>query len=150
MSKSRTVTVDAVTLAWLAGLLEGEGSFFMGTNKVSGKSYRYPVIGINMTDEDIIARVAGIFGTKTYGPFQHRAANRKPFWRTSLGGHASAELMRSLIPQMGLRRAAKIVEILSEWDVREPTSVRRQRSCIAAAAGRSRNDITGRFLDVAA
>ena len=47
-------------LMWLAGLLEGEGSFLMARNIVAGKVYRYPKITVNMTDRDVIEHAAEV------------------------------------------------------------------------------------------
>jgi len=46
--------IRKTAIAWTAGLLEGEGSFGM-----SGRSI---AIGINMTDRDVIDRIAGVLG----------------------------------------------------------------------------------------
>lgn len=45
---------------WLAGLLEGEGSFLKGPPSAP----RYPVLSLQMTDEDVVARVAAMLGRK--------------------------------------------------------------------------------------
>ena len=48
-------------LHWLAGLLEGEGSFMTGPPSSPG----LPVIAVNMTDQDVMARI-GLSKTKLY------------------------------------------------------------------------------------
>jgi hypothetical protein len=50
--------VSTHELHWLAGLLEGEGSFTAGPPS----SPRMPVISVNMTDEDVVARLGRIPG----------------------------------------------------------------------------------------
>ena len=49
-------------LHWLAGLLEGEGSFMTGPPSSPG----LPVIAVNMTDQDVMARLGRIFGRKVH------------------------------------------------------------------------------------
>ena len=50
-------------LHWLAGLLEGEGSFMTGPPSSPG----LPVIAVNMTDHDVMARIGQIFERKVAG-----------------------------------------------------------------------------------
>lgn len=47
-------------LHWLAGLLEGEGSFMAGPPSSPG----LPVLAVNMTDHDVMARLGRIFNRK--------------------------------------------------------------------------------------
>lgn len=114
-------------LSWLAGLLEGEGSFMMSRNHVGGKVYLYPKIVVSMTDEDVIARVSSLFGTSVY--VIPKVDDRLQQWRAQSSGAKAAELMNRLLPHMGERRSNKIKEILSLYGDIEPTEVRRARSC---------------------
>ncbi len=128
------MNIDAVDLGWLAGLLEGEGSFMMSRNHSGGKVYLYPKIVVGMTDEDVIQRAANLFETKVYKlPLQ---SNRKPAWRAAITGARAAELMQMLLPHMGIRRGAKIQEILDEYGEIESTDIRRARACSESAKSR--------------
>lgn len=132
-------------LAWLAGLLEGEGSFRMLTNRASnGKSYRYPHITVNMTDRDVIERAAQMFGTGVYD-LPRYIDGRKLQYRAQAQGTKAAALMRQLRPWMGQRRGAKIDEVLAEYDAQEPLEDRRRRSCQEAQRRRRRNE-RGEFV----
>jgi hypothetical protein len=92
-------------LHWLAGLLEGEGSFC----KPAPSAPNRPYITANMTDEDVIARVAGLFGV-SYSRARKDPRNQR--WRPSfvaqLRGARAVDLMRELRPLMGTRRKAQI------------------------------------------
>jgi hypothetical protein len=125
------------TLAWLAGLLEGEGYFGMIKNHVGGKVYRYPRIGVSMTDKDVIDRVGALWGVKTF-ILQPAISGRKTQYRVTVSGGSAATWMRDLLPWMGARRSRRITEILAEYDAREPVQVRRARACSKAVAGRPR------------
>lgn len=115
--------------------------------KGMGRVYRYPKIAVNMTDEDVIARVAAIFGTSVYTlPGHPTQLGRKQAWRAQINGAGAAEWMLRLRPWLGERRRAKIDEVLAEYGQVEPTAVRRRRSCSEAAALRPRVD--GRFVRV--
>lgn len=61
-----------IETAWLAGLLEGEGYFGTINSWVSGRCYRYPRIGVNMTDRDVIDRVATLWEAPRLYDFLHR------------------------------------------------------------------------------
>ena len=101
-----------VELAWLAGLLEGEGSFLLHNGKTPS-----PRVSVGMTDEDVIAKAAVLMGA-TYRPWlskRDKALGRKMVYRTAISGHRAVDLMRRILPMMGLRRAAKIRELLANW-----------------------------------
>lgn len=109
--------MNEIDLAWLAGLLEGEGSFFMQRNTQPSGVYRYPFITVNMTDRDVIERVAEIFDSTVYEFKQiYGTSSKKQAYRTQINGSRAAELMRLLLPYMGVRRSEKICEILTEYD----------------------------------
>lgn len=107
-----------IEIAWLAGLLEGEGSFMMCNNRGGGKTYRYPKIVVGMTDRDIIERVAAIFGTSVYNlpdyTYPQYQKPRKPAYRAAVQGTKAAELMKALYPWLGARRRAKVDEVFLE------------------------------------
>ena len=99
-------------LFWLAGLLEGEGSFMHGPPSAPNT----PRISINMTDEDIIARVAALFDVKYHHvrltPYGVERG-WKPSFVCTITGKRAIELMKILSPLMGNRRKSKIYEIIS-------------------------------------
>jgi hypothetical protein len=138
--------VSEAEVAWLAGLLEGEGSFMMVNNRVGGKLYRYPKVVVNMTDRDIIDRVATMFGTTTYEMPAPPKVSHKQQWRATVTGVKAAEWMRRLYPWLGERRRARIDEVLVEYGAIESTEVRRQRACREGALRRWRDRKSGQFL----
>ena len=126
--------INDYDLRWLAGLLEGEGSFMMSRNTVGGKLYLYPKIVVTMTDEDVIQRAASLFGTKVY--VVPKQTDRLQQWRATLTGTRAAALMERLLPEMGTRRSNKIGEILQAYGDIESTEIRRQRACSESAKAR--------------
>lgn len=98
---------------WLAGILEGEGSFLHGppSNPTS------PAICIQMTDEDIIAKVARLFNRKYHKVKSKRYIenNWKPPFVTKIAGREAVDLMIKLKPLMGIRRANQIDEVVSKY-----------------------------------
>lgn len=143
MRRNLTIELPDLDIAWLAGLLEGEGSFMMARNNVGGRTYRYPKITVNMTDKDVIASAAKMFGTSVYVMPQYNP-NLKPQWRATVQGSRAAALMRAVLPWMGNRRSARIGQILDEYDQAETTQSRRRRSNALASSKRARS--SGRFV----
>jgi hypothetical protein len=66
---------------------------------------------LSMTDQDVGERAARLMGTVAY-PYDARTGHRLQ-WRARLRGEAATALMRELLPHMGIRRTAKIEEVLS-------------------------------------
>lgn len=109
--------MKSTDLAWLAGLLEGEGSFMTIKSHVKGKVYLYPKIVVTMTDLDVIQRASTLLGNAVYNvPLQKNGVSKLPQYRAQVSGAKAAELMRQLIPYMGKRRADKIREILRDYE----------------------------------
>ena len=90
---------------WLAGLLEGDGSFYY-QDKGS------PAIKLSMTDRDVVEKAARIMGASVLGPYiDKREENRKPMWVANLSGQKALDMMSFLLPHMGKRRSARIESI---------------------------------------
>lgn len=94
---------------WLAGLLEGEGSFMAGPPSAPNR----PRITVTMTDEDVIARIADLWD-QSYFPEKPRPG-RKPTYRVALRGQRAVALMKELRPLMGERRQSQIAAALSSY-----------------------------------
>lgn len=102
-------------IAWLAGLLEGEGCF---VKHPCGNSIR---IHLGMTDRDVVERAAKIWGKSVRGPYQpngplsKQGRLYKPMYTTAAGGWVAAAWMMMLYGFMGERRKARIREMLTVW-----------------------------------
>lgn len=105
--------IESRDIHWLAGLLEGEGTFYRYKWK-GRKTYVSPRISVCSTDKDIIDRVSSIMDTRTYGPYKY-GDNKKPWWKTETTKSTGVGWMMTLYSLMGERRKAKIAEILAEW-----------------------------------
>ncbi len=97
--------------AWLAGLLEGEGCFRLRMD-YRGPGSRYPIyVVLKMNDEDIVKRAHQLMGAKTIGVVQR--PRRSDAYVITVHSHRAEAVMRSVLPYMGLRRRAKVVECLT-------------------------------------
>ncbi|HEX4500592.1 MAG TPA: hypothetical protein VH187_05380 [Scandinavium sp.] len=105
-------------LVWLAGLLEGEGSFHVGRN-YSGRGW-YVQVRVNMIDKDVIAKAAALMQCSCllrYEPSMRRRGY-KPQYKATLHAQRAIDLMYKLLPHMGDRRSARIKEIIRVWEDR--------------------------------
>ena len=115
--------MDSTDIAWLAGLLEGEGYFYSRNAGVDhyGRQYLYPAITLGMTDEDVVKRAAILFGNVKCSIAQITKGG-KNFYRCVISGSRAAELMTKLLPYMGIRRSKKIQDILESYGNRDRTN----------------------------
>lgn len=98
-------------VAWLAGLLEGEGS---STSALCG--FRsYPVIQVQMCTEETIRRVAALLGARSVRRREPRVVGWRPTYTAKIVGANAAASMRTLRPLMGVRRAGAIDGALAAY-----------------------------------
>lgn len=100
--------MDTVDTAWLAGILEGEGYF--GAQKSlrpSGNYSKRISVRLEMTDEDIISRVADITGIGNIGEYHRPGYRISYYWQVQSKTDASC-IMRLIYPYMGKRRREQI------------------------------------------
>lgn len=98
-------------LNWLAGLLEGEGSFMAGPPSAPNR----PSISVHMTDEDVIRRVATLFDIGFVQIIKGKRAHHKTSYAVRLRGARAVELMKLLEPLMGIRRQDQIKRVVSSY-----------------------------------
>lgn len=100
--------IATLEIAWLAGLLEGEGSF--GYYKGS------PTVQIQSTDVDVVERVTEMMGGKPYLPWKPKGKEHyKLVYKCSVHGAKAIGWMMTLFLFLGERRQAKIAEVIEEW-----------------------------------
>lgn len=97
---------------WLAGFLEGEGSFTVQNRlSASGNPCQRWAVTVGSTDLDVLTRAAEIMCARLYGPVER--AGRKPIWSAQLRSKGAVlKLATDLRPLMGERRRAQIDKML--------------------------------------
>ena len=103
---------DDRALSWLAGLLEGEGSF---TSTCDARMRCYPVVSLTMCDAAVVFRAARILDA---GPVRMREPERpgwQPTYTAKVAGARGADWMRTLRDVMGERRRAAIDAALASY-----------------------------------
>jgi hypothetical protein len=106
-------------ILWLAGLLEGEGTFDLHRG-------RYPRVRVGMTDRDVVGRAATLLGCRVRSTL--RPAPAQATWHAEITGEKAVEVMTAILPHMGARRSGRIATILGHYHLRG-------RSASAAAPG---------------
>lgn len=114
---ARTWAHSDVDLAWLAGLLEGEGCFTSGVDSAV-KTTLVIKVHLAMTDLDVVERAAKFMEGATVIECAPRKLQTKTVYRVTRRGYSAARIMRWILPFMGARRSAKIQECLAVWDNR--------------------------------
>lgn len=103
---------SSLNIAWLAGLLEGEGTFHISKRKNA------LLIRVMMTDKDVVARAAVMFGSRITGPLKTKTPKGnagKLVFQTSVNGRWAAAWMMTLYKFLGERRRAKVRLALDVW-----------------------------------
>ena len=108
-------------LGWVAGILEGEGCFFVTTRKTAKYGpYVYARVMVCMTDRDIIERLQHVTGVGVLERVRQRKdPKHKPISQWIVCRNQEAiELMVAVYPHMGTRRQARIREVLAQVEKR--------------------------------
>lgn len=96
----------SLCLSWLAGLLEGEGTFLRPPPSMPN----CPIVSCRMTDRDVVERVAQQFDTAVMAI--DKGKYRTEFAAT-LKGEGAVALMTDIGPLMGMRRQRAIDSALN-------------------------------------
>jgi hypothetical protein len=100
--------------AWLAGLLEGEGCFYLHAPNSARRSKQPKlVVQLRMTDKDVVERAATLMGGCKVRDDRPATETSKALYCATVYGLRAEDVMRTVKPIMGERRAAKITECLA-------------------------------------
>src|SRR5712691_1015928 len=110
MTEVSRPAADPLDVAWLAGLLEGEGSFFPGPPSAP----RLPVLAVAMTDEDVMARVGALLGRKV-SSIRPRRQGWLPTFQVRVTGAKAVSWMIAVRPLLGRRRREQVDRALASY-----------------------------------
>jgi hypothetical protein len=99
-------------LTWLAGVLEGHGSYFQPPYKYPNN---VPKIVIILTDREVIDEVAEMFGVSVY-TLPRQPDWRKDRYRVMFSGEAAVEWMNALYPHLKSRKRYQIDKALQKLE----------------------------------
>lgn len=123
----RDLYLDNHQLAWLAGLMEGEGCFSRATPAMP----RRPRTSVGMTDQDVIEHICALWGTRLY-TYVPRDTRHRQVFRTELVGGSAVALMTLLRSHMSLRRQAQIDASIATY--RPLRSIKHKRFIVTPAS----------------
>lgn len=104
-------------LGWAAGIIEGEGCIILkkAVNKFQGR------IQVNMTDEDVLIRLATILGVGTLIKNKLPTNHFKPSWRYTIAKQKDViSVLTALYPLLGLRRKEQADKVLTYFNYNAP------------------------------
>lgn len=109
--------VSIEDLAWLAGFIDGEGSFFLHRHPNKKQNYvSYgPTLSITNTDYGLLEKVQKIVGWGGIysNNFRPEYKNRKPRWIWNISGHPRVgNVFECIRPWMGLFKVEKALDVL--------------------------------------
>jgi hypothetical protein len=100
--------IDDQDLAWLAGLIEGEGTFLTGPPSAP----RSPAVQLSMVDRDVVERAGTLLGVTV-------VPSRREGWKTAycvrVRGSRAVLWMKRLRPLMGARRRDQIDRAVASY-----------------------------------
>jgi len=107
--------VERLDFHWLAGVLEGEGTFLAASPSSPG----VPVVRVSMTDRDVIERIGALWGRAVIELPRRRPHHKVPYV-TTLKGSSSVRLMTVLAPHMSRARGHQIERAIASWHGHAP------------------------------
>lgn len=109
--------ISTKEIAWLAGLLEGEGCFVWTPYNNNGDKERgRPRIILTICDKDVIQRARNLMGVGREIYVDDREG-RKSAYQLYLTGTDAAAWMMTLYTLLGERRRSQIRDVLKKWRV---------------------------------
>jgi hypothetical protein len=116
---SRAANAFLIRLAWVAGFIEGEGSFSF--NKNAGTQ-----LNVSQVQRAPLDWLQSMFPGRCR--LEPRKEPRQAIWRWSLNGRHAIGLMMALYPFMSPKRRAQIKRALDGWRA-QPTAPRYWTAC---------------------
>ena len=101
--------MEPADLRWLAGLLEGEGTFLRPVPSAP----RAPLIRLAMTDHDVVRRAADVLERSVVSPKSERVQGHRTVFMVTVKGASAIRWMRVLRPYLSRTRQAQIDRALA-------------------------------------
>lgn len=109
------MTPTDTEIAWAAGLFEGEGSISLMQQR--GRKSVSIIVHLGTTDQDIAARFHAIVGVGNITIRERENPRHKRQWIWQAAAIADVRhVVRLLAPWLGMRRSARVHEVLAAYD----------------------------------
>lgn len=105
--------------AFLAGIIEGEGTIYVRKQKTGGHEYRYPTVRVAMTDPDVLETCLSMAGLgRINGPYENTkykdGIQTKPIYQWSVHGTDALLLIKAVLPYLHARRLRQVADVLEK------------------------------------
>lgn len=128
-----------IETAWLAGLLEGEGSFCSANNGKRSRGIDNGCrVSVAMTDKDVMEKIAKLIDARVTSYQPTRPPEAKLAYRIQVCGNKAVSIMEAILPFMGERRAERINQLLAKAKMRLTPSERGRRATHFGMTSRER------------
>lgn len=121
-------SMNEVTLAYLAGLFDDEGSIRIAKRTTRKKPHHYPQVKITITNREIIEFIRDFFACGSI-----RIENRNPKWKTAyqwqVTDSKAIEVIKQLYPYLKLKKK-KAEIVLKFWEIGKPRYKGKRRGII--------------------
>jgi len=105
--------INRTTLAYMAGILDGEGCIYAGMVTADGKQYPSVSITVKMTSYDLLVWIRDTFGGGLYEVNMKRITGRKPQWTWKLALPDTKWFLKLMIPLLRVKqRQARLALVL--------------------------------------
>ncbi len=91
-------------LAWLAGIIDGEGCLSVGRNNGKDGKYIGMHVVLKMADEEAVRKASEITRVGTLKKHKPFAPNRRPLWEWQCSSQQAACILRLLLPYLVTKR----------------------------------------------
>ena len=88
-------------LAYLAGIVDGEGYFFL---EQARKNYRIPVLGVEMAEKDVIEAFSDYFGCGNFFIRTPKQPHHKLLYRWRVRGRPAIAILKKMYKYFSIRR----------------------------------------------
>jgi hypothetical protein len=115
--------ITSQEIGWLAGWLEGEGTFYFTKSKSSPTA----IVQVFSVDRDIIEKAARLTKGKIY--WIKPRNNSQGGYRLHLESDLAIDIMEMVLPLMGERRTVQIKQALEGWRTRPNKPIEKLCAC---------------------
>jgi hypothetical protein len=120
--RSEPIPLEKATpqeVAWLAGLMEADGSMLLLKTTDDRKIFASPHIMFSGTDRTLVEPVALLIGSGIY-VLKHAKEKRKPIFKAGRTGASALKVLKQIMPYMKGTKAARARWMLERFTLEKP------------------------------
>lgn len=106
--------VPAWAKAYIAGIIDGEGSICLTKNQSSTKF----AVSVNMCDREAIDFIAKYYGGNIYFCDRKNEGNRRDSWKWERSHNSAAQFLIDILPYLVVKRRRAEVVLACDWSIK--------------------------------